>query len=259
LSAGRLIAGLLLAAGPLLPQASVVPLKGKLGEVWKVSDWMRPAFDFHGTWTRRERTNIFVMRYQDRLKKSAVATETVTIESIVGANFRARLASGKILTGTIQRDGRTIKGQGEWCKGRPVCGFEIVTDWEITPELLAAVRPEMKTERAPVRTREEAEKLLGKLWRVHDQTMEGLDYTGTWTLDLDRKVIRFLYREAKGGAADGALRLTGIVEDEILIYNPGRRKNYRGKLSADGKTITGTADWCPEKKRACTWTATIQR
>ena len=243
---------------------SSLPLGGNLGRVWRVRDWNKPLYDFKGAWVRRPNSLDFDLDYTDNLKgkEGRKANDVVHLISIKGDQVVLRLGNTeRTFVGTIQLDGKTIKGRGDWCRNAPVCGWEAVADWTVTPQLLASIsgKPRYTGPADSGKGPTAGKPNLGTVWRVRDSTSPGFSYTGTWTFVPGSDKIAFQYKDsASGQIATGALSLSEVANDKVVIFNPGRQKYYRGTIQAGGKTIKGTADWC-RSRTGCDWEATIEK
>jgi hypothetical protein len=240
------------------------PLGGNLGRVWRIRDWNKPLYDFKGAWVRRPNSLDFDLDYTDTIKgkEGRKSNDVVHLISIKGDQVVLRLGkTERTFTGTIQLDGKTIKGRGDWCRAAIVCGWEAVTDWVVTPQLLASIsgKPRYTGPADAGKAAPGGKPNLGTLWRVRDNTSPGFNYSGTWSFQAGTDRISFQYKDSVSGqSATGFLTMGDIANDKVSIYNPGRRKYYRGTIQAGGKTIKGTADWC-NNRTGCNWEATIEK
>lgn len=241
---------------------SSLPMGGNLGRVWRVRDWMRPTYDFKGAWVRRANSLVFDLDYTDTMKgkQGRKANDVIQLISIKGDQVALRVAStDRTYLGTIQLDGKTIRGRGDWCRGIEACGWEAVADWEVDDQLLARISGKPRyTGPSATKSNPTGQADLGTVWRVRDNTNTGYSYSGLWTFQPNGR-IRFEYKDnSTGQSASGSLEFVDSVGDKVTIFNPGRRKHYRGTIQPGGKSIRGTADWC-QSRSACFWEATIEK
>lgn len=262
MSARRLIPLLLTALAAPAFQSSSLPRGGDLGREWAAEEWNSSALVLKGKWVRDGDSARFRVFYSDA--KGRPATWTTEILSIEGNTVRFRitmpLSTGTKIysaTGTIQSDGRTIRGKAEWCGAAVSCGFRVVADWKPVAQGVAEVA---KAKQAPQPTsvlREGIRANPGRLWRVTDLTTPGFHWEGTWTFDSDS--VRFSYREKNSGArTEGTLELQRFDGAYVRLYNRGSADTYEGWVQSDGRTIKGTAKSCGTDPR-CRWEAVIEK
>lgn len=220
-----------------------------LGRQWKVHQWILPAANLDGKWTRMGDSNTFDVDYINRVTKQHVFSK-VTVVSRVGNKIVISIPdSNAKMVGTFGLDGRTIRGTLEPCPPGSSCGWTAQTDVQAPPT-------EVSRKYAGARSLSMDD--LGKVWKVHDYTNEGYDYYGTWTLPKTvGDPVEFDYKNKPDGAqAKGSFVMGTTSGRLVLIYHQARRKYLRGTVQADGKTIKGTADWCRDP-RQCGWEATV--
>jgi hypothetical protein len=241
-SQGLLSLALLLSLASTLAFARQPAAAPDLGRIWQVRDWNKPGWDYSGTWIRQGNSNLFKLEYLQKGATSVGKGEVVITVRGKEVTARLQLTNGQFYRGTIQKDGRTIIGKGNWCSPYADCGFQAVADWPVAA--------------TPVK---DPGQIIGTVWRVHDFTIADYDYTGTWTRDPNSRSFRFDYKnKADGKPASGVVRLWSFDKDEFVFSHPFRAGYYRGKLQPDGKTVKGTADWCKPGK-LCGWEAVIEK
>lgn len=221
-----------------------------LGRQWKVHQWILPSADLEGRWTRIGKSNTFDVSYTNAVTGQFVYSK-VTVVSRTARQIVLSIDGTRVkMVGTINQDGRTIRGRLEPCAPTKSCGWTAETDWQ--PPAAEAARQREATRALTLDD-------LGYTWRVHDFTTEGYDYYGTWTIPKDGETIEFTYKDRKDGStARGSLVWGGMSGRNVTVFHQGRRKYMRGVVQPDGKTIKGTADWCTDAIR-CGWEATAGR
>lgn len=251
----------LFAFASLLLPAAPPPRSGDLGREWIARDWT-PNYSLSGKWIRRGQSALFDAYYKD--SKGVPFNWTLEITSVSATSLKgvATMNIGATpkkfpISGVISADGRTIRGKGAWCRPGVFCGFEVKADWQVAssaaPRPLSTsspAAPAAPSATSPLRTSP------GILWKVRDRTTPGFDYSGTWTFDQGK--IHFKYKGRDGSPAEGVLWLRAFTGASIRIYNSGTRRYYDGTISADGRTVTGTATGCPPRA-SCVWEATIEK
>ncbi len=243
-------------------QTGTVPRGGDLGREWAAEEWNSTALVMKGKWVREGDSARFRVFYSDA--KGRAGTWTVEILSIEGNEVKMRIQmplQGKIRTysasGTIQSDGRTIRGKAEWCGNAVSCGFRVVADWKPAAKGVAEVAKAKPAPAPASPMREGIRANPGRVWRVTDLTAPGFHWEGTWT--FDGETVRFAYREKKSGAkAEGTLELQRWDGAYVRLLNRGSKEVYEGQVQADGRTVKGTAQSCGSDAR-CRWEAVIER
>lgn len=240
-----------------------LPRGGDLGREWQAEEWNSTSLVLKGKWVREGESARFRVFYSD--PKGRPATWTVEILSIEGNNVRMRALvplNGTVrtyaATGTIQSDGRTIRGKAEWCGKAVACGFRVVADWKPAAKGVAQVATAAPAPRPSGPGRGDAVRANpGRLWRVLDMTTPGYQWEGTWT--FEGLSVRFSYRDRKSGArTEGVMDLRTWDGAYVRIYNPGARETYEGWVQPDGRTIKGTAQSCGQDA-GCRWEAVIEK
>ncbi len=222
---------------------------GNLGRMWKVHQWILPAADLDGRWSRIGDTNTFNVDYTNKLTKLPV-TSKVTVISKTGSKIVISIPGSNVrMIGNIGIDGRSIRGTLDPCPAGSTCGWTAETDMQ---------QPVAEVAKKAEATRPLTLEDLGTTWRVHDFTNEGYDYYGTWILPKPGfDAIEFSYKnKLDGAAAKGSFVIGQLSGRVLLIFHQGRRKYMRGTVQGDGKTIKGTADWC-RNPTLCGWEATV--
>ncbi|MGJ5819740.1 hypothetical protein [Paludibaculum fermentans] len=239
--------GLLLSLGSLGAQPAGKGLD--LGRQWKVHQWILPAANLDGKWTRIGTSNDFDVDYTNRVTKLKVYSRVTVVSRTATKIVISIPKSNAKLVGNFGMDGRTIRGTLEPCPPGSSCGWSAETD--IQP-------PQAEVARKKAETRGLSTDDLGTIWRVHDFTNEDYDYYGTWTMPKPgTDAIEFSYKnKADGAVAKGSFVIGTLSGRVLLIFHQGRRKYMRGTIQADGKTVKGTADWCRNPSQ-CGWEATI--
>ncbi len=243
-------------------QSGTLPRGGDLGREWAAEEWNSTALVMKGKWVREGDSARFRVFYSDA--KGRAGTWTVEILSIEGNEVKMRILmplQGTVRTysasGTIQSDGRTIRGKAEWCGNAVSCGFRVVADWKPAAKGVAEVAT-AKPAPAPASPAGDGIRANpGRVWRVTDLTAPGFHWEGTWT--FEGETVRFAYREKKSGAkAEGTLELQRWDGAYVRLFNRGSREVYEGQVQADGRTVKGTAQSCGNDAR-CRWEAVIER
>lgn len=257
-----LIAAAAALAAAAQPKAGL-PRNGDLGRVWQAEEWNSRALTLKGRWVREGDSARFRVFYADT--KGRPGTWTVEILSIEGNEVRMRILvplAGGVRTysasGTIQSDGRTIRGKAEWCGRAVACGFRVVADWGVEAKGVAEVAAKQAAPRPGGPGRSDVIRAHpGTVWRVTDLTTPGYHWEGTWT--FRDSSVRFSYRDRKSGAtAEGTLELRRWDGAYVRLYNAGSKETYEGWVERDGRTVKGTALSCG-KDPGCRWEAVIEK
>ncbi|WP_321474587.1 hypothetical protein [uncultured Paludibaculum sp.] len=95
-----------------------------LGTVWKVHDYTNEGYDYYGTWTFRKPTEAIDFVYRNR-KDGAEAKGSFVMGPAKGRTVIIyNQGQRKYMRGTVQADGKTIKGTADWCRDPLKCGWE---------------------------------------------------------------------------------------------------------------------------------------
>ncbi len=96
------------------------------GRIWRVVDRTTPGYEWEGTWTFEGRMVRFV--YRDR-KSGARAEGTMELQAWDGAYVRIQNRGSKeIYEGSVEADGRTVKGTAKSCGKDASCRWEAVIE-----------------------------------------------------------------------------------------------------------------------------------
>lgn len=96
------------------------------GRLWRIADRTTPGFEWEGTWTFEGQTVRF--SYRDR-KSGARAEGTMELQAWDGAYVRIHNRGAKLTyEGTVQADGRTVKGAAQPCGRDAACRWEAVIE-----------------------------------------------------------------------------------------------------------------------------------
>ncbi|MCS7042775.1 MAG: hypothetical protein N2036_15020 [Bryobacteraceae bacterium] len=96
------------------------------GRLWRVIDRTTPGYEWEGTWTFEGRTVRFA--YRDR-KSGARAEGTMELQAWDGAYVRLyNQGAGGTYEGSVQPDGRTVRGTARPCGNDGACRWEAVIE-----------------------------------------------------------------------------------------------------------------------------------
>lgn len=96
------------------------------GRLWRVTDRTTPGYEWEGTWTFEGQTVRF--SYRDR-KSGARAEGTMELQAWDGAYVRLfNRGARETYEGTVQPDGRTVKGSAQSCGRDASCRWEAVIE-----------------------------------------------------------------------------------------------------------------------------------
>ncbi|MCX7603855.1 MAG: hypothetical protein N2036_07250 [Bryobacteraceae bacterium] len=96
------------------------------GKVWRVADRTTPGYEWEGTWTFEGQSVRF--SYRDR-KSGARAEGTMELQAWDGAYVRIfNRGARETYEGTVQPDGRTVKGTARSCGNNAACRWEAVIE-----------------------------------------------------------------------------------------------------------------------------------
>lgn len=96
------------------------------GRLWRVLDRSTPGYEWEGVWTFEAQTVRF--QYRDR-KSGARAEGTMELQVWDGAYVRVYNRGAELTyEGTVQSDGRTVKGEAQPCGREGACRWEAVIE-----------------------------------------------------------------------------------------------------------------------------------